>query len=114
MQEIRKEIFLIMVEEVEKIITVDNLLELLVQLVLTFETVEELHDSFSDSPYDIKQMMEEMLALLSERNFLSEGKQFAKQLHAKLDPSPSRKEEMKEKNGRHDPDTVEGNLQHIM
>jgi hypothetical protein len=102
-------------------ITVDNLLEVLVQLSFTFEDINELKAAFSisassssSSAYDVKIMMEELLALPSERKFSFEGKQFAKQLLAKLDPplsSTLKHEEIREKEGLQE---KEANPQHVM
>jgi hypothetical protein len=68
------------------VITVENLLELILQLSFISENKYFSH-------YSICEMMKQLIALPSSRNLSFEGKQFAQQLLAKLDPPDLKREE---------------------
>jgi hypothetical protein len=63
-------------------LTVENLLELLLQLSFL-----SLRSSFITSSYDLKKMMNDLLSLPLERELSLETKQLAQQILVKLDPS---------------------------
>jgi hypothetical protein len=75
-------------------LTVENLLELLLQLSFVFEDDIALKSFFITSSYDLKKMMNDLLSLPVERQLSFETKQFAQQLLVKLDPS-KKQEDMK-------------------
>jgi hypothetical protein len=65
--------------------TVENLLELLLQLTFAFDDENELRAAFCEFPlYDVKSMMEALLGLPPERGFSFEGRQFVQQLLMRL------------------------------
>jgi hypothetical protein len=87
-------------------LTIENVLELLLQFSFVFDDEKELQTAFSSlslspshassSPshasisYDLKKMLEELLSLSNERNVSSASKQFARLLLTKLDSSKKR------------------------
>jgi hypothetical protein len=75
-------------------LTVENLLELLLQLSFMFEDDISLKSAFITPDHDLKTMLEELLNIPIERQVSFETKQFAQQLLAKLDPS-KKQEDMK-------------------
>jgi hypothetical protein len=71
------------------LVTVEHLLELLVQLsfITESEKTAKLKESdLSDPSYNLKKMMEDLLDLPTERNLTFEANQFAQQLLAKVSP----------------------------
>jgi hypothetical protein len=68
-------------------LTVENLLELLLQLSFVFEDDVDLKSFFITSSYDLKKMMNDLLSLPLEIELSLETKQLAQQLLLKLDPS---------------------------
>jgi hypothetical protein len=86
-------------------LTLESLLELLLQFSFIFENDKELQNAFSSlslspssaasSPsssasYDLKKMLEELLSLPNDRNVSPSSKQFARFLLTKLDSSKKR------------------------
>jgi hypothetical protein len=69
------------------LLTVENLLELLLQLSFMFEDDIALKSAFITSDHDLKKMLEELLNIPTERQVSFETRQFALKLLSKLDPS---------------------------
>jgi hypothetical protein len=70
-------------------LTVEGLLELLLQLSFLFEDESSLHKVFTNSCFDLKTLMEDLLNLPLERNVSFEARLFAQQLLAKLNSQDS-------------------------
>jgi hypothetical protein len=68
-------------------LTVENLLELLLQLSFMFEDDIALKSVFITPDHDLQKMLEELLNIPIERHVSSETRQFALKLLSKLDPS---------------------------
>jgi hypothetical protein len=69
------------------LLTVENLLELLLQLSFMFEDDIALKSAFITPDYDLKKMLEELQNIPIERQVSFETRQFALKLLSKLDPS---------------------------
>jgi hypothetical protein len=68
-------------------VTVENLLELLLQFSFMFDNEASLKLMFVDPAYHLKLVLEQLLNLSSERKVTFEARQFAMQLLSKLDPT---------------------------
>jgi hypothetical protein len=74
------------------LITVENLIELLLQLSFVFEDERSLKLIYVTSSYDLKKAMDDLLTLPVERQLSFEIRQFALQLCSKLDSSEKKVE----------------------